>query len=250
MAKTPEVKKQEAPKQESTAMVNWEAELAALAVVTTETEKPTGNWVSFQGGQLKVGGNLQKDNRAEVVVIGSVFENQWYKDRYDPNNPTPPHCFALSESDEDLKPHEDSLSPQAPSCAECPKNQWGSDPNGGKGKACKNVRRLALISAHDLAHVDRAEFAIAKLPVTSVKNWSTYALQVANVLKLPPLGVKTEMSVAPNAKTQFQVDFQLVDKVEREHIPALLSKRADAIPLLFAPYDKPVEVVAGAAKKF
>lgn len=239
-----------APVPESTAVVSWQDELKAMAVTVADTEKATGNWVSFKGGMLTIGGNPQKDNKAGCVVVGSVFENQWYKERYDPNNPTSPHCYALSETDEDLKPHPDAAEPQAATCAECPKNQWKSDPAGGKGKACKNVRRLAIISAADLDKVEKAEFAIAKLPVTSVKNWSSYASQIANILKLPPLAVLTEMSVVPNAKTQFQVEFALVDKINSDDtLQALLLKRAEAHPMLFAGYDKPADA-ATVGKKF
>ena len=236
-----------APKQ--TGVVSWQDELKALAVQTAETEKVQGNWVSFKSGILSVSGNQMKNNKVDCVVVGSVFENQWYKAKYDPNNPSPPHCYAIAEDDDDLKPHPESAEPQVPSCAECPKNAWKSDPGGGKGKACKNTRRLAIIAAPDATTVEavqKAEFAVAKLPVTSVKNWSTYASQIANVLHLPPLAVITEMSVQPDAKTQFQVNFQLTDKIEDgDIIKALLAKRADAHPLLFSAYDKPIEVPVG-----
>jgi hypothetical protein len=107
-----------------------------------------------------------------------------------------------------------------------------------------------MISQTDLEDVAKAEPAMAKLPVTSVKNWATYASQIANVLKLPPLGVITEMSVEPDAKTQFQVNFQLVDKVPEAIIPALLAKRKDTTQMIFAPYEKPTEVAASAPRKF
>src|SRR5215831_959472 len=231
-----------APKQESTAVVDYIAELNKLTVQTQEAEKPSGMWVSFKGGVLSIGGNPMKGNKTEAIIIHSVFENQLYEGKFDPNNPTTPVCYALSESDDDLKPHPDSLKPQATSCAECPNNAWGSDPGGGRGKACKNVRRLAMVSASDLEDLGKAEVAIAKLPVTSVKNWSTYASQIANVLKLPPLAVITEMSVEPDAKTQFQVNFRLVDKIsDGPKLQQLLSKRKDVTPLIFSGYDKPQE---------
>jgi len=235
-----------------TEVVNYQAELAALTVATAEAEKPTGNWVSFKGGILTIGGTPMKNNKVEAVIIHSVFENQWYKERYDPNNPTPPHCYALGESDDDLKPHLESAEPQAPNCRDCAKNQWGSDPGGGKGKACKNVRRLAMISVTDLdlRRIPSAEVAVAKLPVTSVKNWATYASQIANVLKLPPLAVKTEVSVEPDAKTQFQVNFSLVDKIEDgTMLQQLLQKRKDTTPMIFSAYDKPTEAQT-APRKF
>jgi hypothetical protein len=235
------------------AVVDWQAQLAAMAVATAEAEKPSGNWVSFKSGILSIGGNPMKGNKVPVVVIHSVFENQWYKNKYDPNNPSPPHCFALSEQDEDLKPHPDSAEPQAATCAECPKNEWKSDPDGGKGKACKNVRRLAMIAASDIDepdHIKKTDVALAKLPVTSVKNWSSYANQIANVLKVPPLAVITEMSVEPDAKTQFQVNFQLIDKItDGAIIQALLAKREDTTPLIYSSYDKPTEAAPAAQSK-
>jgi len=224
------------------AVANWQEELAKMAVQTAEAEKPSGNWVSFKGGQLTIGGNSMPKNRVNCVIIHSIFENQLYEDRYDPNNPQPPICYAMSETDDDLKPHPDSAKPQAETCEVCPNNVWGSDPGGGKGKACKNVRRLAIVSADDLdaSKLPGAEVALAKLPVTSVKNWSTYASQIANVLKLPPLAVITEMSVEPDPKTQFQVNFQLMDKIaDGAIIQALLNKRRESTPLIFSPYDKP-----------
>jgi hypothetical protein len=235
---------------EKTAVVDYMAELQKLAVATAEAEKPSGNWISFKNGILSYAGQPIRENKIKVVVIQSVFENQLYKDRYDPNNQQPPICYAFGETDDDLKPHADSAQPQAENCASCSKNQWGSDPGGGKGKACKNVRRLAMVGASDLGDVSKAEVAIAKLPVTSVKNWSTYASQIANVLKLPPIGVISEMSVEPDAKTQFQVNFALIDKIEDgEVIQALLARRRDSTPLVFAPYDKPVDKVE-APRKF
>lgn len=238
-------------KKESTAVVDYMKELNALAVSTAEAEKPSGNWISFKSGILSINGIAMKGNKAPVVVIHSIFENQLYADKYDPNNLQPPVCFAFAEKDEDLKPHPDAAQPQAASCAECPKNAWGSDPGGGKGKACKNVRRLAMISANDLDEISKAEVALAKLPVTSVKNWSSYANQIANVLKIPPLAVITEISTEPDAKTQFQVNFQLMDKIEDgEKIKALLGKRRDTTPLIFAPYDKPSQAAEATPKKF
>ena len=237
-------------KEENTAVIDYMAELQALTVATTEAEKPSGNWVSFKSGILQVNGVAVKGNKIPVIMIHSMFENQWYKNRYDPNNVQPPHCFAFAEKDEDLKPHPDSAEPQADNCAECPKNAWGSDPDGGKGKACKNVRRLAMIAATDLEEIAKAEVALAKLPVTSVKNWSSYASQIGNVLKLPPLGVVTEMSVEPDARTQFQVHFNLIDKVDPKHFPALLDKRRATTALMTVPYDKPVEPAAATPKKF
>ena len=223
---------------QSTDVVNYQAELAALTQSTLEAEKPSGNYVSFKNGQLAINGARMKDDKVEMVVLHSIFENQLYEGRYNPNQTASPICFAFGENDDDMAPHPASPQPQSKSCGECPKNAWKSDPDGGKGKACKNVRRIAMIAATDLTMVDKAEVAMAKLPVTSVKNWSTYANQVAQALKLPPIAVISEMSVVPDANTQLKVHFRFVSKIEKpEHVIALLKKRQQIHDLVYAPYE-------------
>jgi len=59
------------------------------------------------------------------------------------------------------------------------------------------------------------------------------------------------MSVEPDAKTQFQVNFKLVDKIEDGAIiQALLNKRKDSTALVFAPYDKPQPQAPAQQRKF
>ena len=244
--------KSEAPKEApGTAVASWQEELAKQTVAIAQVEKPTGNWISFKGGVMSMNATPFKDNKVKVVVLHSIFENQLYDGPYNPNNQQPPICYAFGEDDKSLKPHPDSAKPQNPDCETCRHNEWGSDPGGGKGKACKNVRRLALISADDLEKVEKAEVALAKLPVMSVKNWSTFASQIANVLKLPPIAVIAEMSEVPDAKSQFQIHFQLIDTIkDGELIQKLLNRRRDINALVYAPYDKPTEAKPAEQRKF
>ena len=248
VAPTPE------PEAAGTNVIDYMAELQALTIATQAAEKPKSNWISFKGGQLTINEMRMKDDKAPVIVVQSIFENQWYKERYDPNNPSTPHCYALGETDEDLRPHPEAAEPQSDTCATCPKNEWKSDPGGGKGKACKNVRRLALMSADDAKApetIAKAEVVMAKLPVTSVRNWSSYASQIANVLKVPPLAVITEISCVPDPKTQLQVNFALLDKItDGPTIQALLQRRKDIHPMIFAPYDKPSEAAPEQPRKY
>lgn len=241
----------------STAVANWKEELTKLAVATAQAEKPSSNWISFKGAQMSLNGNPFKDNKVEWIVLHSIFENQLYGERYNPNNPQPPICYAFGETDDDLRPHKDSAKPQSETCEGCRHNAWNSDPEGGKGKACKNVRRLGGISAGDATSpekIAKAEVALAKLPVTSVRNWSTYANQVANALKLPPLAVITEMEETPDPRYTLAVNFRLVDKVNEDLLPALMKRRGEIHDLMFAPYDKPQEpnpnAAQGAPRKF
>ncbi len=245
-------KKEEAPPSTAiaepakTGVANWREKLNALAVKTAETEKPSGNWASFRSGIFTINGIKMKDNKHDVVMLHSAFENQLYKNKFDPNKFETPMCFALSEDGEDMVPHKDSPEPQSATCETCPHAVWGTGDNG-KGKACKNVRRLAFMSAGDLdKDIAKADVALAKIPVTSAKNWATFASQLSNVLHIAPLEAVTEMSVVPDASTQFQVNFGFIRKIEDENqLQALLLRREDIHPLIFAPYSKSTSLPEG-----
>lgn len=58
-------------------------------------------------------------------------------------------------------------------CATCPYNQFGSDPKGGNGKACKNTRRLYIVRPGDLFPM------VLSLPSTSLAAFKKYRVAVA-----------------------------------------------------------------------
>jgi hypothetical protein len=71
-------------------------------------------------------------------------------------------------------------------CGECPLNQFGSDPKGGRGKACKEVRHLLLLrSGHVLPEM-------ITVPPTSIKNAEQYFLRLFN-LTIPFWGLITNI---------------------------------------------------------
>lgn len=53
-------------------------------------------------------------------------------------------------------------------CDTCPLNQFGSDPRGTGGKACKNMRRVFLIRSGEILPV------MLVLPPTSIRNFTNY----------------------------------------------------------------------------
>lgn len=57
-------------------------------------------------------------------------------------------------------------------CNTCPFDQFGTDPNGGKGKACKTLRRLYILEG------DSTVPAILNLPPSSHKPWDKFVSAV------------------------------------------------------------------------
>jgi hypothetical protein len=242
-----------AVKPKAGAVTKWSDELAKYATEGAEKEvAPAGAFVSFKSGVLTVGGQRMDDNKLNCIVLDSVYENALYEGDYDQENPKPPVCYAFAQTEEGLRPHEKAPKPQYEGCKGCPQNEFGTAERG-KGKACKNIRRLAIISADAMTPeaVAEAEVFGVKVPVTSVKGWAYYVKGLNATLKRPPFAVVTEMKVIPDEKWQFRVQFKALDNVPDELIEAIIAKRESYAEQLIAPYPEAREDEAPAkpAKK-
>lgn len=219
------------------------ATLADEAKAAAAQERPAVGRISLKSGVMSYAGTPLPGNKMEAVVLCASFRNVWYAGRYDPNNIVSPNCFALSMTDENMAPHANVAEPAADTCATCENNEWGSDPNGGRGKACKQSRRLILLPGHAAEQgpgsITTAELAVLDLPVTSVRNYSSYVNTLAAATKLPPYGAICEVSVVPDAKTQFKVQFRAMRVLPSvEHVEAVRTRLEGARALAMEPYEE------------
>ena len=243
----------------------YDAELAKFALQFSNQEQAAigGQFISFRGGQITVDGQAIPNNELACVVLDGIMENVYYDGAFDPENPMPPACFAFGRDEKDMKPHEIASKPQCAQCLGCPKNEWASA-DKGRGKACRNTRRLAIIPAGSFiggrfqaldsaTEYDDAKLWFAKLPVTSVKAYAGYVKQVANALQRPPFGVYTKIKTIPDAKTQFRVIFEVLGNVPAEIMGTILQKYTEATQEIEFPYqpmaDNPAPTAKGKSKK-
>lgn len=232
----------------TTELVNYEELLAGLAKKATASEKPSSSSIGTKAGVLTYGGQPVPDNKLDCIIIASTHANLYYEDAYDPNNIKSPVCFAYSEGDDEgaearMVPHPASSKPQHSDCKTCPKNAWGSDPKGGKGKACKNSRVLALIPAGTKAEdIVTAEMASLALPVMSVENWSQYVNKCSALFNRPPLAMYTQIGTKPDPKSQFRVTFLNTALVPNEMIKPLIDKAEAAQSVIKRVYEPNPEV--------
>lgn len=230
-------------KKESTAMVGWEARLAEDAKEAAASEVVSGRFISCRGAQFSFNGTTLK-NPLDVIVMQHAHENAYYEGEWDPDAPAAPVCFALSIDGKDMKPHELSAKPQHPKCAGCPKNEFGTA-DKGKGKACKNTRRLALMMPGQLDNPIEAEIAYLRPPVTSVKGWSDYVNGLASALKLPPYAVTTTIINAPDPKSQFKLSFKVAGKLDLSQVhEAFMAKRQELKETILFPYQAQAQMPA------
>ena len=134
--------------------------------------------ISTAGGSFKLG-DEDLGNFMEMCIIDWVFSNTFYEGRYDPKVKRGPACAAIGRDDHDhiLPFSGEGFDPIHNACGDCPKNEWGSDPQGGRGKACKNAVRLVVAAVEDVREAQGAGQSAAQVatyylnvPVTSVSD--------------------------------------------------------------------------------
>ena len=203
--------------------LSWEQELAQEAAsastqVVTEAimQEADGNYISTAGGKMSYNKQILPDT-IDVVVAAYSRENAWYATRYVAGEVTTPACYSFAEDGKPMTPHEEAPDPQAKECSTCPKNQFGSSTTGGRGKACKNIRKLALVMFEEEADLDY-KTAYLRVPVTSGENWAKYLMSLVNELKRPAYSVVTRITITPHAKKQFELTFKYVKSIESREV--------------------------------
>ena len=209
-----------------TSIIRWEDTLAADAKLAAVVEANTGlgNFISTRGG-LQYAGAPIPGNKMNAIILDHIAANLYYAEKFDPDDRASPTCYAYGHAQPDgtmpdMKPHEKASEPQHEKCAGCQWDAWGTADNG-KGKACKNVRRLALIHADvlqgkvkDIGDIIRkSPVAFLNIPVTSVGGWANYVRSLANVMKRPPYAVVTTIEWVTDPKTQFKLLFSAGAKI-------------------------------------
>lgn len=231
--------KSKAPaKARSTAVASWKDEMAQEAEVAKGMEKGVGSstFFSTRGGRLTLNDQQMPNNEMAVIVLDYVLENTYYDQDFDPDSPTSPVCFAFGTDEETMKPHPDAVSPQSDACATCEWNRFGSA-DRGRGKACRNSRRLALTPAgkidsdgelqaeEDPEYFETSDVAFLKVPPTSLKGWAAYVREVVGFYKTPPIGVYTHVQVVPDSDDQFHVQFSHAGPISDEVGPVVMQRR-------------------------
>jgi hypothetical protein len=227
--------------------LEWQERLAASAKEQAAAEKAAGNFFSTKGGTLSFQNMMLPGNKMEVIVLVGAHENVFYGAKFDANAPTSPLCYAYSFDGAGMVPHDEADARQAPACGQCRNLAWGTG-DGGKGKACRELRRLCVIPASAAASIDAVMTATAgllRVPIMSVKNWVTYVNTLATKA-LPTFAVICEISLVPDPKSMFRIEFKPLRTIEDTAIlGALVERIAREKQTMMSPYPKRVQ--AGAA---
>lgn len=93
---------------------------------------------------------------------------------YNPNQYQDPKCWAIGDDVAAMGPNPEHVpEPQATTCSLCPKDKYGTASNGGKGKACTNKIRLAIVP---VAATATSDICVINVSPTGLTRWTGHYL--------------------------------------------------------------------------
>jgi len=157
--------------------------------------RPTSNMVQIKQNKTMVlpSGEISSEPQ-EFVILDFVSMNALYDGVYDPGNVQPPICFAIGENPEQLIASDKSPEKQSDTCAACPQNRYETAVRG-KGKACKNMRVLAVMAADA---TDEDSIWLLRVSPTGLKSYDGYVRTLSQRNDLAPIQVVTKIGFDPN----------------------------------------------------
>ena len=232
-----------------TELTNWNEELAKYAKDAASKERPATSQIGLRAGVMMYQGQPIPGNNLDCIILTSAVEYRYDTKPFDPNNISPPDCFSLSTSGEEMVPSPKSVSIQAERCDLCPHSHWAPNPKrpGKNHKACKERRKLALLPASVLkdGNFKTAELAVISIPVTSVKYWGTFVNALLAEYGRPSWAMVANISARPHPVNQFEVNFKSVSPIPEEYLAAIRDRIAGADEILLTPYDATGMMVPG-----
>ena len=197
----------------------FQAQMRKDAAEPVPGERAGYAWISIKGREFHLAGS-KVAAPFDCVILSAAFDYSFYEGAFDPESRALPDCFAIGRDQGTLAPHGSAPHPQATSCAVCPQGEWGSAPNGGGGKGCRQRLRLALMTA-DAAQ----QIAFMRVPPTSIPAWSSLVKRL-RIQGAPMYGAVTRVGLDPRttyAKLTFEVK-ELIDDERR--VQPILDARA------------------------
>jgi hypothetical protein len=238
-------------------VMSYKDRMAALVASTKKAEAPAGGFISTKGSRLSVGDVRLPNDTIRAIVIEYRKDNEFYPNAYVAGQSAAPICSAIVRPHEILTPWRlprdgedletltvgergyvsDSPEPQVPEghgCDSCGMLEWGSaklikgKQGSGKGKACRESRRLHLFAADQCTTPDdvaRAPYMTMIPPPTSLDNFKRFANEATTVLGLPVFGVVVDITLVPHDAYMFMIEYKIVEAIKDEGIlNALLTR--------------------------
>lgn len=157
-------------------------------------QPPSGYNISLKGKVFTLPDGKSSPGPMDCIILDYRAYNSYYKGAYNAQKPEAPICFALGTNLKQMTPSENVKEQQHTDCESCAFNQYNSATNGGKGKACKNQRRIAVVPVE--AKPDTQPWVITVSP-TGIKSFEAYRTRLDEAGKIP-IETIVKISFDPN----------------------------------------------------
>ena len=228
-------------------VVGWQQQLATHAKdgKAPKEKALTGDYITAKNGKFMLG-NVKLGTELDCVVIAYNFEKVYYDADYVEGEAQSPACAALSYDEDEMVISADVPNQQCEDCTECWANEWESA-KVGKGKACADRRRLALVVA---GKDDKMELKILNIPPTSLKSWKGYINEI-DALGLNVMQCAVNISFDEDSTAaQMPLLFEFVSEVTKEKaLNTTAAMLEPAYKLIEQPYDFSSYNKGGKSKK-
>jgi hypothetical protein len=227
-----------------TEVVNYSELMAKqVAEIQSKLGAPGGDRITVsQDKKFKFpDGHVSGDSFPAVIVDFASYNGFW-EGEFDRKNPGPPDCFALGTDPKDMWPSNNSPKMQSKDgCNKCPNNQFGSD---GDGKACKNMRIMAVLPPD----ADKeTPFSVVIASPTAIRPFDGYIAKLAGTFGKPPAAFVTEIGF--DQKLDYaSLRFGNPVPVDEDKLGIFLSRQAEAIKRLLTEPDLSTYEARKAAK--
>jgi hypothetical protein len=215
---------------------SYDEQMAKLAARQKSAESKGGtNFISTAGGHFSINDKRVKGDVLRGVIVDSIFSNVYYDKEWKPGVKATPSCYAFSFEEEGLRPHKDAREKQSKTCEDCPLNAFGTA-RVGKGKACKNQRRIGIILEDDLED-PRAPVYLLNVAVTSTKSWREYVRAITSAYDKPTACVLTAISIdTPEDRTTAELSFTFERELEPDELDNVLPRQQEVDNMLTVPF--------------
>lgn len=157
----------------------------------------------------------------KAIIVEFISGNFYFDQPYVKGQVISPACFALGEDPDELVPSDNSPDRQAPTCAECPLNQFGSN---GTGKACQNRRQLVLLPPKGIDK--ETPLNVLSISPTALKGFDGYVAKLAGAFRKPPAAFVTTIGFNPKVDYS-QVMFGNPEPIEDDGLLGMVFARQE-----------------------
>lgn len=162
-----------------------------------------------------------------VLVRGSkALAKSYYASKYEEGSDDAPDCWSM----DGVRPDPQVANPISPGCAACPMNAFGSrainTPGGtGRGKACQDVRRIAVVPEGDLSNERYGGPMLLRVPPASLGDLAKFAKALA-AENYPYNAVVTQLGFDAEASYP-KLTFRAVRPLSQDHQDQLIELLQD-----------------------